>query len=301
MRSSVLLPQPEGPSRLRNSPRATDQIDPVQRLQPRREALCDAAHDDDGVGIGIRFHGAAAPDQNCPTIPTRPSASSTKPSSSAGRQAFAKEAPRDEIAEIQLDQAERADIGDRLQRHRGEPAGRADRPHRAGQHRHPPRPQYRDDDPALPPATDSRRAGASAMPAPRPANRRRPARSTACRAPARRRDTRPPPARTRPRSRSRAAPRARSSRRAIARSERSSFGSETRITPAVATRIAATESSRDPVAEQDQAEHRDLHQLGLGVGDPEREIALLHAAQQQRGGRDLAQRGDERSTPETAA
>ena len=50
--------------------------------------------------------------------------------------------------------------------------------------------------------------------------------------------------------------------------------------------------NRDPVAEQDEAEHRDLQQLGLGIGDPEREIALLHNAQEQRGGRDLAQRGD---------
>ena len=87
---------------------------------------------------------------------------------------------------------------------------------------------------------------------------------------------------------------------AIARSERLSFGSETRIDAGGRDENRRDRQNRDPVAEQDQAEHRDLQQLGLGVGDPEREIALLHAAQEQRGGRDLAQRGDQQSTTETA-
>src|SRR5439155_17303008 len=69
----------------------------------------------------------------------------------ARAQPFAKKSLRHDVAEVQLDEAERADIGDRLHRHRGEPAGRAERAHRTGQQRHPPGAQHLDDDGPLAP------------------------------------------------------------------------------------------------------------------------------------------------------
>ena len=50
MRNSVLLPQPDGPSRLTNSPRLDVEIDAVERRQARAEALADARASREGNG-----------------------------------------------------------------------------------------------------------------------------------------------------------------------------------------------------------------------------------------------------------
>ena len=50
-------------------------------------------------------------------------------------------------------------------------------------------------------------------------------------------------------------------------------------------------AGRHLVAQERQAEHGDLHRLGLGLGGGDDERALLHGGEQQSGGGDLGQRG----------
>jgi len=52
MRSSVLLPHPDGPRRLRNSPRHRE-IDPAKRLQPRGKALGRPPQHDHGGATAV--------------------------------------------------------------------------------------------------------------------------------------------------------------------------------------------------------------------------------------------------------
>ena len=68
--------------------------------------------------------------------------------------------------------------------------------------------------------------------------------------------------------------------------------SDISTTPAVAIRIASAIGQRHLVAEEDQAEQRDLHRLGLDVGDGHDERALAHGGEHQRGGGDLRHRAD---------
>ena len=74
--------------------------------------------------------------------------------------------------------------------------------------------------------------------------------------------------------------------------------SEITMTPAVAIRIAAPDSSADFVAEEDQAEQRDLHRLGLDIGVSDHERALAHHRQHGRGGANLGQRAADHPEPE---
>ena len=71
-------------------------------------------------------------------------------------------------------------------------------------------------------------------------------------------------------------------------------GQDTMSTPAVAIRMASRLSRRHLVAEKRQAENRDLHGLGLGIGGRDDEGARLHGGEQQGRGCDLRQSGGHR-------
>ncbi len=64
------------------------------------------------------------------------------------------------------------------------------------------------------------------------------------------------------------------------------------ITPAVATTMASTVGAREPVAEKNEAEHRDKHGLGLDISDGDHERSLVHRQQHQRRCADLRHRAE---------
>src|SRR3954452_14532582 len=112
MRSNVLLPQPEGPRRLRNSPRATVRSTPSSACNPDAKRFATPCTTRIGADAGSEL----------PDNPDKTQGQQYETYQLGRRQSFAKDAPRHEIAKIQLDYSERDLIRDRLQCHRGEPA-----------------------------------------------------------------------------------------------------------------------------------------------------------------------------------
>src|SRR3954452_14787388 len=88
MRSKVLLPQPEGPSRLRNSPRETVRSTPSSACNPDAKRF--------STPRTVRIGSGAI--SELPDNPDKPQREQHKAEQFGGGQAFAKEAPRDEIA-----------------------------------------------------------------------------------------------------------------------------------------------------------------------------------------------------------
>src|SRR3954468_21236451 len=100
MRSNVLLPQPEGPRRLRNSPRATVRSTPSSACNPDAKRFATPCTTRIGSDAGSEL----------PDNPDKTQGQQYETEQLGRRQAFAKEAQRHEIAEKQLDQAERAHV-----------------------------------------------------------------------------------------------------------------------------------------------------------------------------------------------
>src|SRR3954452_3647581 len=101
MRSSVLLPHPDGPSRLRNSPRATERSTPSSACSPDAKPFATPCTMTIGSEIGSGFGPVSGgTGSELPDNPDKTQRQQHKTEQLGRGQAFAKEAPRDEIAEI---------------------------------------------------------------------------------------------------------------------------------------------------------------------------------------------------------
>src|SRR3954447_25368645 len=102
IRSNVLLPQPDGPSRLRNSPRDTARSTPSSASSP--EANRFATRCTRTIGSGPVSSSASRAGSELPDNPDKTQRQQHKPDQLGRGQTFAKKPPRDEIAEKQFDQ-----------------------------------------------------------------------------------------------------------------------------------------------------------------------------------------------------
>src|SRR4051812_46636340 len=104
MRSNVLLPHPEGPSRLRNSPRATVRSTPSSACNPDLKRFATPRRTRIGSGSGPVSGIAGRAGSELPDDPDKTQSQQHETEQLGRRQALAKKAPRHEIAEKQLDQ-----------------------------------------------------------------------------------------------------------------------------------------------------------------------------------------------------